>query len=241
MRPFESRCPHVRIAAWAFVVCTTVATIAIFIPALELHIGGKRVGKTESLSLWDLNTSREKLASLVAGFRESKARKAGAKIAGKVADKLGSKAARDLRDSLEGVDTVSDSDVQTIGKVMSVATWTLLGLNLLALLVLFGDTVKGRFRKGRVIVAAIAAFLTTGITVALGIGFSQGASQGNAEIGRELLSTRAGTYLMPLFAIAAFIASIVLLVQIVRASSVVPPMSPPPPPAGPAPPQPFAA
>ncbi|MCW5806436.1 MAG: hypothetical protein KIT31_28995 [Deltaproteobacteria bacterium] len=231
-----------RIAAWAFVVCTAVSTIAIFIPAIELHVGGKRVGKTESMSLWDLNTSRDKLAALVASFRDSRVRKAGAKIAGKVADKVGGKlrdTARGVRDSLEGVDTVSDSDVKTAATVLSIATWTLLVLNLLALAALFGDTVKNRFRRWRAVLVTITTFFATGITIALGVGFSQAADQGNAELGRSLLTTRAGTYMMPLATIAAFAAAIVLLVQLVRAGKpAAPPMPPPPmpPPPMPAPP-----
>jgi hypothetical protein len=228
-----------------------ISTIAVFVPVIEFHVGGKKlVGKTEAMSLWELNTSQEKLLNFLANFRENKARKAGAKIADKIGGKFGGKigsTARDLRDSLEGVDSIKDEDVRTLGTILSVATYSLLALNLLALAILFGDTVKGRFRRWRVVIALIASFLTTGLTISLGLGFSFAADQGNVEIGRNLLTTRAGVYMMPIAGTLAFIAAIVLLVQLIRASGSTRPMAsappqqppqqppPPPPPAGPAP------
>lgn len=231
-----------RIAAWAFVVCTVVSTIAIFVPAIEIeiHVGGKKLGKTEAMSLWQLNTSRDKLARFVETFRANKARKAGAKIADKIGSKLSGKlgsTARELRDGLEGVDSVKNEDIKTLGIVLSIATYTLLALELLILGVMFGDTVKGRFRKGRVIIALIAAFIAAGVTIALCIGLSIGADTGTSELGLSAVSltTRAGTYLMPIGASLALVAAIVLLVQIVRTAGAVPPMAQPPPPTAPPP------
>lgn len=202
-----------RAAVWAYLVCAFLCVVAVFLPAGELTIGAAPVAKHESLSLYDASNSQETVEEVLAKYRGSKGRQVGAAVLGKVAPHLKGKAASgasDITDAMDALDSLRDEDVKTVGTVATATMWTLLGLQVVAALLLFGvATMSSRLR---VVGALVATAASAAIGVAILLVLQRVVAEANRELELDLFSLRVGAYLIPLAACAGLAAVIAVLV-----------------------------
>ncbi|HAY09102.1 MAG TPA: hypothetical protein DCY18_04055 [Thauera sp.] len=202
-----------RAAVWAYLVCAFLCVVAVFMPAGQLTIGTSPVAKHESLSLHDAANSQETVETILAKYRGSKGRQVGAVVLGKVAPHLKGKAASgasDITDAMDALDSLRDEDVKTVGTIATTTMWTLLGLQVVAALLLFGvATMSSRLR---VVGALVATALSAAIGVAILLVLQRVVAEANRELELDLFSLRVGAYLIPCAACAGFAAVIAVLV-----------------------------
>jgi hypothetical protein len=209
----------VRIAAWAFVVCAVLCVVGIFVPAVELRLDGGSVSRKTSLSLYQLSTSRE----LVRGYLEAYKRAPGRKLGEGLAAALMPRVTRgvrghlgDLRDAMSTLDDVDDKDVVTAGRILTATVWTLLALVAVMAGIVFSDTMRERYRRGRTIIVVAIALVVAVAAIAVMLAAREAVWQANDELGRDIVGVAFGAYMLPVAALGALAAAIVQLVQLVR-------------------------
>lgn len=205
-----------RVASWVFVVCTVLGAIAVFMPSIELRLGGSAVSKRTQLSLHAASTDRELVRRLLAAYHRAPSRRTGAQIVRAVAPRASGRARAALdntRDAMATLDEVSDDDVRTAGTVFTVALWTLLGLDAAMAGLVFVELMRGGYRRGRLAAALVASALVAVIAVALHVACRQAVGEANDEVGRSALVLAAGAYVVPLAAIAGLAAATALVVR----------------------------
>lgn len=210
---------RVRIAAWAFVVCAVLSITAIFVPAVELQLGGGAVARKTSLSLYQLSTSRDLVRSYLRAYKRTPGKKLGEGLAGALMPRVG-KGLRghldDVRDAMTTLDDVDDRDVVLVGRILTATVWTLLALLAVMAGLSFADTMRGVFRRRRAIAAVALGLVTSAIAIAALLALREAVWQANDELGRALVATAFGAYMLPVAAIGALAAAVVQLVQLVR-------------------------
>jgi hypothetical protein len=217
----------VRAASWIFVLCAVLVGIGVFLPSLELPVDDRAVHKRTDLSLYKIASDRERARKLLAMYRASSKRRTGGHIARTLAPRVGGRARAALGDALDAMDTlddVSDDDVRFAGIALIAALCVLLGLEALALVLVFGalmragpaprDPARGRrYRRGRMVAAMIAQVAVTAIAVALFVVCREVVWQANDEVGRTVLVLGPGAYVLPVAAVIGFVAAIVLVAR----------------------------
>ncbi len=211
-----------RLAAWSFAVCAALCVIGVFLPAAQLQLDGPSVTQRGSLSLYQLSNSEESVRELLAKYRDSTTKKIGARVLGKVAPHLKGRLksrADDAQDALDTLDAIEDEDVKLVGTITSITMWSLLGLEAMIAVLIFGLT--SRSSRLRPIGALIGSLLVAAIGVAILLVLRRVVAEANAELdaelGRSMVSLRAGAYVIPLAAVGTLVAMIALLVAHTRA------------------------
>jgi lysylphosphatidylglycerol synthetase-like protein (DUF2156 family) len=205
----------VRVASWTFVLCTALGAVAVFLPSIELR-GAGEVTKHAQLSLHAASTDRELVRKLIAAYHGNSKRHLGATFLHKVTPRASGRpraALEDARDAMDTLDDVSDDDVRTAGTIFTIALWTLLGLDAVMAGLVFGELMRGVFRRGRLVVALAASVVVAAIAIALHLACREAVWQANDEVGRTALVLAAGAYVLPIAAVAALIAAIVLVAR----------------------------
>lgn len=216
-----------RVASWVFVLCAMLVGIGVFVPSLELPVHDRAVHKRTDLSLYKIASDRERARKLLALYRGSSQRRIGGKIARTLSPRVGGRAHAALGDALDAMDTldeVSDDDVRTAGIALIAALCALLGLEALALLLVFGELMRigptrqpggrGRgHRRGRLVAALIAQVPVTAIAVGLYLVCREAAWQANDEVGRTVLVLGPGAYFVLIAGIAGLVTAIVLVAR----------------------------
>ena len=202
-----------RAAVWAYLVCAFICIVAVFLPAGQMAIGPPALAKRESLSLYQVANSQESVQAILKKYRGSTSRAVGGVVLGKVAPHLKGRAASsasDVRDAMDALDSLKDEDVKTVGKITSATMWTLIALQVVAALLLFGvATVTSRVR---VIAALFATAISAAIGVAILLVLQRVVLEANKELELEMFSLRLGAYLIPIAACAGLASTIAVLV-----------------------------
>ena len=208
-----------RIAAWVFVVCAVLSITAIFVPAVELQLSGGAISRKTSLSLYQLSTSRDLVRSYLRAYKRAPGKKLGEGLAGALMPRVGKNVRGhldDVRDAMTTLDDVKDSDVVLVGRILTATVWTLLVLLAVMAGLVFADTMRGTFRRRRAIAAASLGLITSAIAIVALLAVREAVWQANDELGRDLVATAFGAYMLPVTALGALAAAAVQLVQLVR-------------------------
>ncbi len=205
-----------RVASWAFVLCAALVAVALFLPSLELRVGGRSVSKRTERSLYQVSSDRALIHRMLVAYHASDKPKLGTKIVRAVAPRTTGRpraALEDARDAMETLDEVTDDDIKSAGTVLTITVWSLVGLEAVLILLVFGQLMSGSFRRGRLVLAVLGSILAVAVAIALHIVCREAAWQVNDEVGRTILTLGPGIYALPLAAIAALVASVVLVAR----------------------------
>lgn len=206
----------VRVASWVFVLCAALGAVGVFLPSIELRLQGSSVSKRTDRSLYQIASDRQLARRLLAMYRKSAKRRVGGEIVRTVTPRIHGHARGaldDARDAMDTLDDVSDDDVRTAGIVLIAALATLLGLDVLMAGLVFGELMRGSFRRGRHVAALLASLLVTAIAIVLHLACREAVWQANDEVSRTVLSLGPGAYVVPAAAIAAFFVAIILVAK----------------------------
>lgn len=202
-----------RAAVWAYLVCAFICICGVFLPAGEMALGPKDLARHESVSLYGVANSQDTVRSTLAKYRNSKTKVVGAVVLGKVAPHLKGKVrsgASDVQDAMDALDSLKDEDVKKVGTITSAVMWTLLALQVLTAIILFGVTAATS--RLRLAGALVATALSAAIGVAILLILQRVVLEANQEVELEMFSLRVGAYLIPLTACAGLAAVIAVFV-----------------------------
>jgi hypothetical protein len=235
----------VRIASWVFLLCAVLSAAAVFMPALEIQIGGTTLGKHMSLSLYETSTKREQVRHFFEAYNSFGGHKKAEQLLGKAANKLGKRVKsriNDVRDAMETMDDVRDEDIETVATILQVTMWSFLALTAIMIALVFVETIRKTLRRSRIIIALAMSLVAAVAAVGIHIVFRKVVAEANDEIGGHPFALSGGAYVLPIVAVGAFVAIIVTLVLLqrnLRAGSVAPQPIAPPGYGGPIPPPPH--
>ena len=210
-----------RVAGWAFVMCTVLGAIGAFLPSIELRLGGSAVSKRTQLSLHAASSDRELVRRLLVAYRGSAPRRVGAELVRTVSPRASGRtraALDDARDAMDTLDEVGDDDVRTAGMVFAITLWTLLGLQAAMAGLVFTELMRDGYRQSCLVAALVLSVVVAATAIALHLGCREVVWQANDEVGRTAVALRVGAYVLPVAAIGSLIAAIVLVVQRGRAA-----------------------
>jgi hypothetical protein len=204
----------VRIAGWVFVIAAAVGAVGVFLPSIEVRLGGKSVSRRTEISLYTASRNRELARRLVVAYHASEKRKLGGDIVRTVSPRVGGRARsvlEDARDAMDALDDTRDDDVRTAGIVFTVALIALLAIDGLMILLVFPPLMRGSFRLPTLIAALATSVLGTAIALAMHLGCRIVVWRANDEVGTSTLALGPGAYVIPAAALLGFGAVIVLI------------------------------
>lgn len=205
------------LAAKAGLLGALLCVLAVFLPAAQLTIGGRLTQHRTSASFFELGRSQGAVEHFLKTYRQSTAKKIGAKVLDKVTPRLRGRAqsgAVDVQDALATLDSLRDEDVRTVGTIAAVTLWTLLGLNLALLALLYGVSVRSA--RLRIAAAALVALLAAAMGAAIYLVLRRVVDEANAELGANLLDLRGGAYLIPIATSLAGLSVLVVVIDFIR-------------------------
>jgi hypothetical protein len=209
----------VRIAAWAFVVCTLLGVVGVFVPVVELHVSGVAFAKKGALSLYQASNDSELVRRFIDGYRKGSRRRYGAAILGALEPHAHGRAKNnldDVHDAMDTLDTVQDDDIVAGARAFKIGLWAFLSLHVIMGLVVFSSVMNNAFRPRSLAIAAACSVLV--LAVSLGIHWACGEAvfEANDELGFEITGASIGALLIPIVAALGTIAMIVLVVLRIR-------------------------
>jgi len=208
-----------RLAAWAFVVCTALSALGVFLPSVELELAGKAVSKRTSLSLYRANTDRDVARKLIAGYERNTKKRFGAAILTAIMPHTSghvNEALDDATSAMSTLDGISEDDVKTGGLVFAITLYVFLGLHALMAGLVFRQLMSEVWRRKQIIVALVVAVLVAAIAIGTCLVAREVVWQANDELGFHALGTGIGAYLTPCAALAGLAALGTVLVLHVR-------------------------
>jgi hypothetical protein len=206
----------VRVASWVFVLCAALAGAGVFLPAIELRLQGSAVSKRTTLSLYKIASDRQLARRFLVTYRHSAHRRIGAEIVRSVTPHMRGRTGAALaqaRDAMDALDDVSDDDVRTAGIVLIAALCALIGLDAIMVGLVFGELIRGSYRRGRHVAALLASLAVTALAIALHVVCREAVWEANNEVSRTVLTLGPGAYVIPAAAVAAFFTAIVLVAR----------------------------
>jgi hypothetical protein len=209
----------VRIAAWAFVVCTVLGVVGVFVPVVELRVEGVAVAKKGAISLYQASNNSELVRRFIAGYRKSSKMKYGAAILGALEPHAHGKVKGnldDVHDAMETLDTVDDADLVSGARVFKIGLWVFLSLHVIMGLVIFTSVMENAFSRRRLAIAAACSVLVTAISLGIYWACGEAVFEANDELGVPFVGTSVGTLLIPIAAVLGFVAMTALVVLRIR-------------------------
>jgi len=191
------------------------AMLAMFMPAVQLEVGGAVVSRRTTESVYQIQASEGFARSLLARYQASKRMHVGKRLASKImphAGKVLKGHLDDLTSAMSTLDDVSDDDVKTAAKVVAITLWTFLGLAFVGVALVFTDLVSGRYHKGRMVITTIISVVLAAAGIAIPIGLGVAASELNDDLGFEVIHLAFAAYLIPIAAVGGFVAMVAALV-----------------------------
>lgn len=203
-----------RLASWVFVIAAVLGAVGVFLPSVELQLGGKSVSRRTRISLYTASHDRELVRRLIAAYHTSSKRKLSSDIVRTVSPRVGGRVRsvlEDARDAMDTLDDTSDDDVRTAGAAFTAALAALLALDAAMILLVFPSLMRGSFRRGPLIGALVASLLATAVAAALHVTCREAVWRANDEVGVTTVALAAGAYVIPLAALVNLAAAITLL------------------------------
>jgi hypothetical protein len=211
----------VRIAAWLSIVFAVLSAIAIFLPGIELQVGGVTLGKRAKVSLYTAARDRDVVKTLIERYHALGGKATGEKAADFILAHAHKHAAKahvdDARDAMSSLDEVHGSDIQLAGRALVGITLGYIAVVVAFVLVMFGATDEAKFSRRRAIAGVAVALVLAAVAVAVHVGWSMGLAEANDDIGGEPFVLGIGADLMPVGALAALGSAIAALVLLLRA------------------------
>jgi hypothetical protein len=204
----------VRIACWVFVIAAAVGAVGVFLPSIEVQLGGKSVSRRTEISLYTASRNRELARRLVAAYHASERRKLGGDIVRTVSPRVGGRVRsvlEDARDAMDTLDDTRDDDVRTAGILFTGALIALLAVDAFMILLVFPSLMRGSFRLPALIAALATSVLGTAIALALHIGCRVVVWRANDEVGYSTLALAPGAYVIPAAALVGLGAMIAMI------------------------------
>ncbi len=209
-----------RLAAWVTIAFAVLSATSVFLPGIELQLGGVSLGRRASLSLYHAAKERDFARALLDKYHAAGERHVGERAADLLLEHAAKHAKKahvdDARDAMSTLDDIHDSDLRTAGRALVAVTYGYLALVVLLVALIFGDTMRGTYSRKRAIAAVALTTLCAAIAIAAHVGWREAVWQANDELGAELFGLGIGAYLMPLTAAGALASAIALLVVRVR-------------------------
>jgi len=206
----------VRIAAWLSIVFAVLSAIAVFLPGIELQVGGVTLGKRAKVSLYTAARDRDVVKTLIESYHALGGKQMGEKAADFViahAHKHATKAhVDDARDAMSSLDEVQSKDVQLAGRALVAITLGYFVIVIALVLVMFGATDEDKFTRRRAIGGLVAAVVLAAVALAVHVGWGMGVAEINDDLGGDSFVLGIGAYLMPAGAVAALGCAIAVLV-----------------------------
>ena len=205
-----------RVAGWAYVLCAALVAAAIFVPSLDLRVGGATVSKRAERSLHQVSGDRALIHRMLVAYHGSAKRKIGTKIVRAVTPRTSGRsraALEDARDAMDTLDDVTDDDIKHAGTILTMTLWALIGLEAALALLVFTQLMRGTFQRWRLVLALMGALVVAAVAIALHLVLREAVWQVNDEVSRTILVLGPGAYALPLAAIAALVAAVVLVAR----------------------------
>lgn len=207
-----------RVASWAFVACMLFGVIAVFLPSVQVEVSGTAVSRRATLSLYRAETNREVVRRWLQGYGRSQSKRVGGALVavllphtkGAVNDHLD-----DVSSAMTDLEGVSDDDVKTAGRILTVLLWTIIALHVLAGGLVVRGLVQGA-RRASVIAALVLAVVIAAVGVGLHVGWAAAVFEVNDEIGHDVLGLASGAWVSPAAGLGALVAVIAILIGHLR-------------------------
>jgi hypothetical protein len=218
----------VRIACWLFVVSAVLAALGMFMPAVQLEVGGAVLSRRTTESVYQIQAGEGFARKLLARYQASKRMHVGKRIASKVMPHVGKTLKGHLDDitsAMSTLDDVSDDDVKTAAKAIAITLWTFLGLAIVGIVLVFTDLVSGRYHKSRMVISMIISLLLAVAGVALTIVLAIAAAELDDDLGFDVVHLAVAAYVIPAAAVGSFVAMVAALVarsRMVRRANALP-------------------
>ena len=204
-----------RIAAWAFVACTVLGIVGVFVPVVELRVEGVAVIKKGALSLYQASNNSELVRRFISGYRKNSKKKYGAAILGALQPHARGKVKGnldDVHDAMDTLDSVQDDDIVSGARVFKIGLWAFLSLHVIMGLVIFGSVMNGVFRTRMLAIAGACSLLVTAISIGIYWACGEAVFEANDELGVDFVGTSIGALLIPIAAGLGLAAMTVLVV-----------------------------
>lgn len=228
-----------RIAAWTFIVMTALAAVSMLLPSIELQIRGVAVSRATSLSLYQAATNQDLVGRFVVSYNESKVKRIGPALVKALTPRVGGKLRSVLGDAGDAMDTLSGvnkDDADKLGMALAATVFTFIGMQILAIGLLFGDAIEGAVRRRRASMAVVFALLSAAAAIGIHVVERQVVWEANDEIGIQLAGLGPGAYFLPIASVLALVAAIGLRIASGRGTTSVSAPGPKPATGGPQPP-----
>ncbi len=210
-------------AAWLSIAFAVLSAVAVFLPGLEVEVGGVRLSRRTSMSLYNAAADRELARALLARYAHSSHREYGEKLADKLLEHGGKHAKElhvdDARDAMSTLDDVSDDDVRNAGRALVALTAVYLALLAIPIGLTFGDTMRGSYSRRRAIAAVALLVIASAVAIAVHVGWREAVFEANDELGTHSFALGSGAWVMPVGALAALAGATALLVLQVRSAA----------------------
>ena len=208
-----------RIAGWIFVVSTVLGLAGVFLPSVEPTVAGVGLGTRTSLSLYQLNSNRERVRRMIASYHRAPWHGLGQAVAGALIPKLGRHLGGALDDTAAAaatLDEVRDADVATAATVLRIVLWVFLALQATMLAIMFGQGLQARPRTRHIVGALVMSVLVTALAIALRLVLDEVVVEANDELGAHVVRLGVGAVLTQWASIAGLVAIVAALALHVR-------------------------
>jgi hypothetical protein len=181
-----------------FVLCAFFGAIGLFIPSLEVEVGGMAIKKTK-ISLYTMSAKHELVEKMFARYHRMPGRGLGRALAGALIPKVGKRIGGvldDAKSAAETLDDISDHDVGLGGKALVALVWIMLALYVFGGMIVFGETMREGWRGKRLFGASAIAVILAILAIGVHLVCREAVWEANDEIGAPLLAIAPGQYLM---------------------------------------------
>lgn len=201
---------------WVFLVCAAFSAGAVFMPNIEIQLGGTTLGKHMSLSLYETSMKRDEVRAFFSSYSKVHGKKKAEQLLGKLGSHLGKKVKShidDVKDAMETLDEVTDDDIQTVATILSITMWSFLALSGLMIALVFIEMMRLSVRRSRIIVGLVLSTITTAVAIGIHVTYRIVIAEANDELGGHPFALSVGAYVLPIAAVAGLAALIVALVK----------------------------
>lgn len=211
-----------RYARYAIFLSAIMIATGIFLPYLQLGVGGYSFGKSSSMTLYGTVNNYTFLEAATAKVDVSMAERITDGILARAGTKSGplSRKLRDAKSTIRDIRQVrEDAHIETLGTVLRTTGFAFLGILFIVSWLVLKSLSAGMHNRRRGIVVTVLMTLVSIVSAALFIAAREAIREGNAELGAPMLSMGSGAYMMLIGAACGFIASGYALYSEIKATA----------------------